>query len=116
MHGPGAELVGVDDYGNKYFQKMDAQIVRHRWVVYAKPTDYRTQDPSAIPAEWHAWLHHISDENPANSDYQKPIYAIEARSHPSMTADRYMPKGAWENPNRRTWRKYEAWNPPTGKK
>lgn len=65
-HGPGGELVGVDQNGNKYFEKKDAQVGRNRWVVYAKADDWRAQDPSAIPAEWHAWLHAIDDRNPSN--------------------------------------------------
>jgi len=29
-HGPGADLIGVDQFGNKYFQKLDTQVGRHR--------------------------------------------------------------------------------------
>jgi NADH:ubiquinone oxidoreductase subunit len=114
-HGPGGELVGVDPNGNKYFEKKDAQVGRNRWVVYAKADDWRTQDPSAIPAEWHAWLHAIDDRNPSNADFVKPVYAIQAKAHPTMSSNRYVPKGSWENPNRRNWRKYESWIPPPAK-
>lgn len=39
---------------------------RNRWVVYADAQDWRSQDPSVIPPEWHGWLHAITDENPTN--------------------------------------------------
>jgi hypothetical protein len=65
-HGPGGVLIGVDHNGNKYFEKQDAQVGRDRWVVYANPGDWRRQDPSSIPPEWHGWLHGIVDANPSN--------------------------------------------------
>lgn len=40
--------------------------VRNRWVVFADSLDYRTQDPSTVPPEWHGWLHQITDQNPTN--------------------------------------------------
>jgi hypothetical protein len=40
--------------------------VRNRFVVFAKADNFRTQDSSSVPPEWHGWLHYISDENPAN--------------------------------------------------
>lgn len=29
------------------------------------------------------------------------------------TAQAYQPKGAWNNPQKRNWIKYEAWKPPS---
>ena len=28
-HGPGGELVGVDEFGNRYYEKKEAQIGEH---------------------------------------------------------------------------------------
>lgn len=42
------------------------RAVRNRFVVFAGAKDWRTQDPTTVPPEWHGWLHYISDENPAN--------------------------------------------------
>src|SRR5689334_6108260 len=39
---------------------------RNRWVVYKNASHWRSQDPSTVSAEWHAWLHYVSDENPSN--------------------------------------------------
>lgn len=118
-HGPGAELVGTDSFGNKYFEKKDAQWVRNRFVVYAKSNNWSQQDPSTVPTEWHAWLHYIGDYNPTNTKFQRPIYAAEATQHPSVrgplgatsSSSIHQPKGSWSNPQRLTWRKYEAWEP-----
>ena len=52
-HGPGGQLVGTDSLGNKYFEKVDAQSCRNRWVVYAHASDWRKQDPSSVAPEWH---------------------------------------------------------------
>lgn len=165
-------------------------------MVYGGAQNWRSQDPSTVPPEWHGWLHAIADENPTNVSaarrpprplprcpaaipqpaaaaagtqtqpsppralmlstgrhpkkqprkktgggvqskattshltaffltffsvflplqhrFLAPIYAVPARAHPTTTAARYMPKGAWENPARRTWRKHQAWDPSAG--
>ncbi|KAI3424790.1 hypothetical protein D9Q98_008177 [Chlorella vulgaris] len=116
-HGPSggdpAVLVGTDAHGNKYFEKKDAQWVRNRFVVFAGAKDWRTQDPTTVPPEWHGWLHYISDENPANAEWTRPIYAEDAVGHPSFTdRKKYQPKGSWHNPEKLTWRKYQPWTPP----
>ncbi|KAL4429809.1 hypothetical protein ABPG77_010926 [Micractinium sp. CCAP 211/92] len=119
-HGPGAELVGTDKFGNKYFEKKDAQWVRNRFVVFAGANNWSTQDSSSIPPEWHAWLHYIGDYNPTNTEFKQPIYALEASSHPSVVGPLgplsatkvHQPKGSWFNPDKLTWRKVQAWEPP----
>uniref|UniRef100_B6U8M3 NADH dehydrogenase [ubiquinone] 1 alpha subcomplex subunit 12 n=1 Tax=Zea mays TaxID=4577 RepID=B6U8M3_MAIZE len=59
IHNIGATLVGVDKFGNKYYEKLhDTQYGRHRWVEYAEKGRYNA---SQVPAEWHGWLHHITD-------------------------------------------------------
>lgn len=111
--GPGGELVGTDEYGNKYFEQKDAILNRDRWVVFANSTHYTGQNPTVVSPEWHGWLHFITDDSPANATFAKPRYHLEAKMHPTMSADRYSPKGAWGTPRRRSWRKYEAWRPPS---
>lgn len=65
-HGPGGTLVGTDAYGNKYFEKKDAQLNRDRWVVFAGATDFVNQNPTVVTPEWHGWLHFITDDHPGN--------------------------------------------------
>lgn len=50
---------------------------------------------------------------PPQYDYRKPIYQIEASMTKTGTAQAYQPKGAWNNPQKRNWIKYEAWKPPS---
>jgi NADH:ubiquinone oxidoreductase subunit len=50
--------VGRDAAGNVYYEdKRGARGARtRRWVLYAGPAE-----ASAVPAEWHAWLHYTTD-------------------------------------------------------
>ena len=46
------------------------------------------------------------------ADFKRPIYAVEAAAHPSFSGGKvHQPKGAWSNPERLTWRKFQAWEP-----
>ena len=55
------ELVGTDEFGNKYYRNTKKRYERHgrerRWVVF-KGSD----EASKVPPEWHAWLHHTVKE------------------------------------------------------
>lgn len=56
------QLVGTDSSGNRYYRSLKSK--RHgrerRWVVYGGQF---AVDPeaSAVPPEWHGWLHHGYD-------------------------------------------------------
>ncbi len=51
------ELVGTDAFGNRYYRskKQPRYGRERRWVVYKGEVE-----ASKVPAEWHAWLHHLS--------------------------------------------------------
>ena len=68
-----------------------------------------------ISAELHLKLMLLFSYCSLQADIAKPIYALAADKHPTMTSDRYMPKGSWENPHPRSWKKIEAWTPPPAK-
>ena len=53
-----AKKIGVDKYGNQYFQKI-------------KPSQKNN-----FPQEWNAWLHHITDEIP-DMKANKPFWIKE---------------------------------------
>jgi NADH:ubiquinone oxidoreductase subunit len=55
------ELKGVDRFGNQYYESARELPGRHRWVVYPSK---KLVDASAVPPEWHGWLHHMNDETP----------------------------------------------------
>ena len=86
------ERVGTDAFGNRYYRARNAKHKRNgrerRWVIY-KGLD----EASKVPAEWHAWLHHISEA---------PLTAYAARARPwqkphlpnlTGTPYAYRPKG-----------------------
>ncbi|KAG9292430.1 hypothetical protein G9A89_015300 [Geosiphon pyriformis] len=63
-------LIGVDQFGNKYFENKEETYGRDRWVEYNHPSD----DPTSIPPEWHRWIHKITEYPPKIENYPKPIY------------------------------------------
>ena len=78
------ERVGEDGLGNVYYQERDGA---RRWVIYRM-----LAEPSQIPPEWHAWLHHTVDVPPTRESYSP---------HP------------WEKPHRPNMTgSYEAYRPP----
>lgn len=87
---------------------------RHRWVIYNNLDWYTGQDAASISPEWHGWLHHITDANPASAPaaYAPPLYAIPKKGLTPVGVPRYAPKGAWTNPAQRSWVKVQAWKPP----
>ena len=55
---PRKEFVGADYDGNKYYIIKD-NISERRFVKYNGPPE-----ASKVPAAWHLWLHHSSNEVP----------------------------------------------------
>lgn len=104
-------MVGTDSVGNKYWEKtIDTQFGRHRWVEYA---DYKNYNASAVPPEWHGWLHYITDHTPEQLEGLKPKYSLPHKENMSGRGDGmiYHSKGHALNPNKRDWKRYEAWQP-----
>jgi NADH dehydrogenase (ubiquinone) 1 alpha subcomplex subunit 12 len=60
---------------------------RKRYVVYAK----KDFDASQVPAEWHAWLHYISDEPPTTGKYSSLFFQKAHTENLSGTPQRYVP-------------------------
>lgn len=114
IHGPRAHgvHVGTDQFGNKYYERLqDEQYGRHRWVVYAD-LRYPNYDATAVPPEWHGWLHFISDDAPSRVPPDTPHFALPHQPSLTGTAERYLPKGSWFNPQKMAWKKVEYWQPP----
>ncbi|MGB1077693.1 MAG: NADH:ubiquinone oxidoreductase subunit NDUFA12 [Bdellovibrionales bacterium] len=106
-----AKCVGQDPYGNKYYQAPARNGYNHprRWVRYKN-----TPEASSVPAEWHGWLHHQTDDFPSQDEksfrrkWQKPH-----KSNMTGTTESYRPKGhvlAGGKRDKATG-DYEAWNP-----
>lgn len=50
-------------FGNKFYENLDEQPGRHRWVDYVSH-DYNTVQ---LEPTWHSWLHQIR-QDPPNKD------------------------------------------------
>lgn len=99
--------IGRDADGNTYFEDKRGKLGDRvkRWVVYAGQPD-----PTAVPPEWHAWLHHTTDAPLAGHtrSWQKPH-----QPNRTGTALGYRPKGHDYQGGHRAAATgdYEAWTP-----
>lgn len=103
-------MVGQDGYGNRYFEERQASRPdgrKRRWVIYAGGA----REASLVPAEWHAWLHFLTDEplsEAARRPWQKP-------HQPNLTGTpgAYRPRGHDYRGGQRVRGSgdYESWTP-----
>ena len=107
----GAKKVGSDSFGNKYYEASPRKGYKRtrRWVMYNG-----APDASAVPPEWHGWLHFQNDEVPSidksfRREWQKPYI-------PNMTGTdlAYRPPGHLLEGGKRdkATGDYKAWTPP----
>lgn len=80
------EKVGGDSFGNAYY-KHKAEGAARRWVVFAGAVE-----ASAVPPEWHAWLHKYADE-PPDAATPRPAFAKEHQANATGSAQAYRPPG-----------------------
>lgn len=104
------EPVGSDAFGNRYYRerKVPAGIRPKRWVVYRE-----RPEASAVPPEWHSWLHYTSD---APLPEQGPLHPPWVKPHqPNLTfSDKaYLPPGHFLRGSQRdkATGDYQAWTP-----
>jgi NADH:ubiquinone oxidoreductase subunit len=99
--------VGTDALGNSYYQAKDGR----RWVIYEG-----ANDPSRIPPEWYAWLHHQIDGPPDEALPPPPKFLGQPTPNLTGTAAAYRPAGALERGGRRQAASgdYQAWTPDQG--
>lgn len=84
-------LVGTDQFGNKYYENPKFFYGRDRWVDYA-PHYTLEYDGSQIPAEWFGWLHHKTDILP-DKDCSRPKHKWMTKHKENLTGTpgQYMP-------------------------
>lgn len=107
----GAELVGKDEQGNRYFQEKTPSAAggrNRRWVVY-----HGVAEASRVPSDWHGWLHHTFDEPPTETPLKR--HSWEKDHLPNMTGTplAYHPAGSLvgaDDPDKLV-KDYEAWSP-----
>lgn len=100
--------VGQDSAGNVYYEERRPRpgYRIRRWVDYKGAVE-----ASAVPPEWHAWLHHTTDAplaEAARKPWQKPHLA-----NATGTATSYRPPGHDYEGGKRAAATgdYEAWTP-----
>ena len=81
---------------HRYYENTEDYIYgRTRWVEYGSDKP----DPSQIPAEWHGWMHHTTDEPVAlRADYKPPKYVTSWVPHLTGTDLAYHPHNYPLNP------------------
>jgi len=105
LHG---RLVGTDQAGNRYFtEKRPREGVRNRrWVAYVG-----APEASAVPPEWHAWLHYTTAEplpRDRAREWQKPHQANATGTQASYRPPGHDYSGGTRAP---ATGDYEAWSP-----
>jgi NADH:ubiquinone oxidoreductase subunit len=100
--------VGTDSAGNTYFEERRARRGHRarRWVMFRGEPE-----ASAVPPEWHGWLHYMTDQ-PLPEDRRRPW---QKPHEPNLTgtAASYRPPGHDYAGGRRARATgdYEAWTP-----
>ena len=89
------EQVGSDQFGNRYYRekgggKVHADSLRkeRRWVIYDGEVE-----ASRVPAEWHAWLHHTTQDLPPEGGPAKRPWQKDHLPNLTGTAAAYRPPG-----------------------
>lgn len=109
------ELVGVDDYGNRYYRERGYRDPggvgwrkERRWVVFS-----RHADPTLVPPGWVGWLHRRLEKPPSEQPLAAPRWEKEPLPNLTGTPGAYLPPGAIERGGQRApaTGDYEAWRP-----
>ncbi len=104
------ELVGTDEFGNRYYRSKGRALHgrERRWTVFKGPPD-----PTRVPPEWHAWLHHTEPAPLTERAVKAMPWQKETQPNPTGTADAYLPQGHPLRGGRRApaTGDYEPWVP-----
>ncbi|KPP74292.1 NADH dehydrogenase-like, partial [Scleropages formosus] len=103
-------LIGVDKYGNKYYEDKRYFFGRHRWVIYTEEMNGKRTvwdvDGSMVPSEWHRWLHCMTDDPPTtHPPVSRKFLAETHKFNVSGTREQYVPYST-------TRKKIHEWVPP----
>lgn len=101
--------VGTDAFGNKYYRAKPRKGYNHerRWVMYAKKTE-----AAQVPAEWHGWLHHQTNDVPAEVNANRKPWIKPHQNNLTGTDAAYMPPPLKGKPRAAATGDYVAWQPP----
>lgn len=104
------ELVGEDDFGNKYYRNKNSSesITEKRWVIYSGE-----EEASKVPAEWHGWLHRTFDVPPSATQMKRHSWQKTHLPNLTGTPLAYAPPGLSIDSSKGNNVKgdYEPWTP-----
>ncbi len=100
-----SKLVGVDEYGNQYFEDLETNYyINRRWVEFADNRRVATLQHVKIPPPYNGWLAYTYDEFPNKKNFVEPFWRSERspqfRSGHPTESNLYMAPGALNNPQR----------------
>lgn len=97
------KFVGEDDQGNKYYRNKDDS---KRWVIFNGMIE-----ASRVPADWHGWLHHTFDNNPAENPLVQKSWGKPHQENLTSSDEAYHPPGSIFAKKPQVQHDYEAWQP-----
>ncbi len=109
------ELVGRDQQGNRYYRAKggghthkDSLRKERRWVIYDGEVE-----ASRVPPDWHAWLHHTTDQVPPEGGVPRKSWEKEHQPNQTGTIQAYRPPGHTLKGGKRApaTGDYEPWTP-----
>ena len=109
------ELVGRDQQGNRYYRAKggghthkDSLRKERRWVIYDGEVE-----ASRVPPDWHAWLHHTTDQVPPEGGVPRKSWEKEHQPNLTGTIQAYRPPGHTLKGGKRApaTGDYEPWTP-----
>lgn len=107
------ELVGEDEYGNRYYRTKGGRIdpalgFERRWVIYKG-----LAEASVVGPAWHGWLHHTVDTPPTAERVTPRVWWKPHRPNLTGAPSAYRPLGSALAQNRRpkATGDYRAWRP-----
>ncbi|MEP9378908.1 NADH:ubiquinone oxidoreductase subunit NDUFA12 [Aquabacter sp. CN5-332] len=107
------ELVGEDEFGNRYYRTRNGEIdptlgFERRWVLY---NGYA--EASTIPPGWYGWMHHRTDVPPPSDTYTPRVWEKPHRRNYTGSPQAYRPKGSVlaGRARPRVTGDYKAWTP-----
>lgn len=88
------ELVGEDEFGNRYYRTRNGEIdptlgIERRWVLYSGYAE-----ASTIPPGWYGWMHHRTDVAPPSAPYTPREWQKPHRRNFTGSPQAYRPKGS----------------------
>ena len=116
-------LVGIDEFGNRYYEDFNhLGNNQRRWVEYADHGHLFPTFTKRVTPGWHGWLHYMYDDPPKEENFVNPYYRphkvkVFKTDHPTES---HKNMGALDHPNRAAnlaafkEREYTAWEPPKG--